>query len=147
MNQSFENITESNTRCQIEFWKSRRVIITPNTAKKLENDSWCLLKYLSQKSKVRTVLKIWEHTNFENDLTFWIWWRFEEVMAKIQTDKYFCGHGVCMYIYLVSSYHKHWIRFAIIKIYSPSVFQSNYILVFNSKYNEFIFQMLSLNWL
>ena len=54
---------------------------------------------------------------------------------------------VCTYIYLVSSYHKHWIRLAIIKIYSPSVFQSNYILVFNSKYNEFIFQMLSLNWL
>ena len=25
---------------------------------------------------------------------FLIWLRFEEVMAKIQTDKFFCGHGV-----------------------------------------------------
>ena len=42
-------------------------------------------------------MKIWEHPDFETDLTFLIWLRFEEVMAKLQTDKYFYGHGVLHY--------------------------------------------------
>ena len=29
-----------------------------------------------------------------DSLTFWIWWKFEVVMAKLQTDNFFCGHGV-----------------------------------------------------
>ena len=45
----------------------------------------------------RKVLKSWEHTDFETDLIFFIWWRFEVAMAKIQTDKFFCRHGVYEY--------------------------------------------------
>ena len=69
---------------------------------KNENDPWCLQPQFSQLlfgqiSKVRTVLKSSEPADFRTDLTFWIWWKFEVVMAKIKTLKYFYGHGVVRY--------------------------------------------------
>ena len=54
---------------------------------KNENDPWCLLPQFSQLllgqiSKVRSVLKSLEPADFKTDLTFWIWWRFEVVIAN-----------------------------------------------------------------
>ena len=39
-------------------------------------------------------MKFSEPVVFKTDLTFWIWWKFEVVMAKLQTGNFFCGHGV-----------------------------------------------------
>ena len=54
---------------------------------KTENDPWCLWPQffqlqLGQMSKVRSVLKSSEQADFKTDLPFWIWWRFEVVIAK-----------------------------------------------------------------
>ena len=66
---------------------------------KTENDPWCVLTPISQlllgqNWKSRTVLKSSEQADFKTDLPFWIWWRFEGVIAKKQTVYFFCGHGV-----------------------------------------------------
>ena len=63
---------------------------------KNKNDPWYVLAPISQlllgqKSKVRTVLKSWQWALFKTDLTFWIWWRFDENIAKNNKIQKFLG--------------------------------------------------------
>ena len=86
--------------------KTRDAIASKNDLKwhenvKTENDPWCVLTPISQlllgqNWKSRTVLKSSEQADFKTDLPFWIWWRFEGVIAKKQTVYFFCGHGVLL---------------------------------------------------
>ena len=84
---------------KLRFWWSRRVVTTAETFQihvKNENDPWCVLAPISQlllgqKWKVRPVLKSWQQALFKTDLTFWIWWRFDENIAKNNKIQKFLG--------------------------------------------------------
>ena len=76
---------------------------------KTENDPWCLLPQFSQllvgqMSKVGSVLKSSEQADFKTDLPFWIWWRFEVVIARKQTGRFFWGHPVLQQYYSITKF-------------------------------------------
>ena len=96
-------ITDSNARCKMSNWgleileEQLRLLKRHNYVHihlKNEDDPWCLLLQFSQLllgriSKVRSVLKSLEPADFKTDLTFWIWWRFEVVIANKTKKKKF----------------------------------------------------------
>ena len=71
---------------------------------KNKNDPWYVLAPISQlllgqKSKVRTVLKSWQRALFKTDLTFWIWWRFDEDIAKNNKKRNFKNHPLVIFFW------------------------------------------------